>query len=46
MKPDFKKMQADEIEFLTRQVEEAQGRLDYYKALAGAVEFKAPFNGS
>jgi multidrug resistance efflux pump len=45
MKPDFKKMQADEIEFLTRQVEEAQGRLDYYKALAGAVEFKAPFNG-
>jgi hypothetical protein len=45
MKPDFKKMQADEIEFLTKQVEEAQGRLDYYKGLAGTVEFKAPFDG-
>jgi len=45
MKPDFKKMQADELEFLKKQVDEAQSRLEYYKGLAGAVEFKAPFDG-
>jgi multidrug resistance efflux pump len=45
MKPDFKKMQADELEFLKQQIDEAQSRLEYYKGLAGAVEFKAPFDG-
>ncbi|KPK96740.1 MAG: hypothetical protein AMK75_07955 [Planctomycetes bacterium SM23_65] len=42
---DFKKMQADELEFLKQAVEEAKGNLRYYRALAGSIEFKSPFDG-
>ncbi|HUW58213.1 MAG TPA: HlyD family efflux transporter periplasmic adaptor subunit [Planctomycetota bacterium] len=43
--PDFKKMQTDELDLLRQRVQEARGNLRYYKALAGTIEFKAPFDG-
>ncbi len=39
-------MESAEKDFLKKQVVEAQGRLDYFKAMAGTVEFKAPFTGT
>lgn len=43
--PDFARMQQDEMDYLKQQVEEAKGNLRYYKALAGTIEFRAPFDG-
>jgi multidrug resistance efflux pump len=45
LKTDPKQMQADELDLLRKRVEEARGRLDYHKNLAGTVEFKPRFDG-
>jgi len=45
LQPAYEKMRDAEVDYLKEQVEEAKGNLAYYKALAGSIVFKSPFDG-